>query len=184
MLHKLFFFIPFFIVITLVSALLYVSVHHVIRAYANDPQIQIVQDISSYLSSGQSPQSILPPTKVDISKTLAPFVIIFDVNGKPIVSSGMLGKEIPKVPLGVFQYAAEHGENRLTWEPTKGVRIAAVVMRYQGKNTGYVLAGRSLKEVEKQADQLLFQVALFWIIASILTAVSIVVLPVAVSGKK
>jgi hypothetical protein len=60
----------------------------------------------------------------------------------------------------VFDNAREKGENRITWEPKEGVRIAAVIKRFEGKTastSGFVLAGRSLDEVEKRQKNLIFE---------------------------
>lgn len=46
---------------------------------------------------------------------------------------------------GVLDYMRQHGEERVTWQPEKGVRMATVVVRY---DKGFVLAGRSMREVE------------------------------------
>jgi len=51
-------------------------------------------------------------------------------------------------------------ENWVTWQPRGGVRIAAVVVKSQG---GYVLAGRSLREVEKRETNALYQVMAGWL---------------------
>ena len=44
---------------------------------------------------------------------------------------------------------ARRGEDRLTWQPEPGVRSATVVVHYQGAQAGFVMAGRSLREVGK-----------------------------------
>jgi len=54
------------------------------------------------------------------------------------------------LPAGVLEYTRRRGQDRITWEPERGVRIAAVVVRHEGANAGFVLAGRSLREVEKR----------------------------------
>ena len=62
-------------------------------------------------------------------------------------------KEIPRPPHGVLEYVRDHGEERVTWQPERRVRIAAVVVRYEGKGSGFVLAGRSLREIEGRVRQ-------------------------------
>jgi hypothetical protein len=56
----------------------------------------------------------------------------------------------PTFPPGILDYTRQNGEDRVTLQPESGVRIAAVVVRY---NNGFVLAGRSLREVEKRESQ-------------------------------
>ena len=47
----------------------------------------------------------------------------------------------------------------VTWQPREGIRIASVTVRWSG---GTVLAGRSLREVERLEDQALLLVAAGW----------------------
>ena len=164
MLRKVFFaWLPLACLLTLVCLLGYALVQQDLRQSANDPQIQMAED-------GVSPQSL--PT-VDISKSLAPFVIVFDENGRPVSSSGTLNGAIPVVPAGVFQYVQMSGEDRFTWEPTSGVRIAAIVDK---TDSGFILAGRSLREVEKREDPTSIIALSTWILGMVgLFVVEIVV---------
>ena len=57
----------------------------------------------------------------------------------------------------------QHGEERLSWQPRRGVRIAAVVQRVGGAHPGFVLAGRSLREVEDREEQVLQMAGATWI---------------------
>ena len=51
--------------------------------------------------------------------------------------------------------ARQRGENRFTWQPGPGLRYAAVLDHFGGAQPGFVLAARSLREVESRSDQLL-----------------------------
>jgi uncharacterized protein YacL len=62
------------------------------------------------------------------------------------------------------------GENRITWQPREGVRIAAVIVSYQN---GFVLAGRNLREVEIRETQVTQFAGLAWILAIIASLVVI-----------
>jgi hypothetical protein len=130
---------------------------------ANDPQIQMAEDIAAALETGVSPAGLLPDQQVDIATSLAPFLAIYDALGVPQASSGLLHGELPELPAGVFQYVKDKGEDRVTWQPEPGVRVAAVVVRYAGEQSGYVMAGRSLHEVEKRVDQLGKIAVLAWV---------------------
>jgi hypothetical protein len=153
-LKKIFFaWLPLACLTTLFSLLAYVLVQQDIRQSANDPLIQMAEDQIQ-------PQNL--PT-VDISQSLAPFTIIFDNNGQPISSSGTLNGSIPTIPLGVFQYVRMSGEDRFTWEPMSGVRIAAVVDHFVGAHPGFILAGRNIREVEKREDHALFITGAAWL---------------------
>ena len=71
-------FIPLAVAITLVCGLIYVSVQQVLRQSANDPQIQIAEDVSGALSTGVPPQAIANPNGTDLKKSLATFIIVYD----------------------------------------------------------------------------------------------------------
>ncbi len=64
--------------------------------------------------------------------------------------------EIPLPPPGVFAYTRTNRQNRVTWQPEPAVRIAAVIQHVAGAKPGFVLAGRSLREVEVREQQALF----------------------------
>jgi hypothetical protein len=105
----------------------------------------MAEDAASALNSGESVTSIVPATKVEISSSLSPFLIVFDDSGRVVASSATLHGAVPVFPSGVLDYTRLRGEDRVTWQPENGVRMATVVARY---DKGFVLAGRSLREVE------------------------------------
>jgi len=125
--------------------LVYLTVQQSLRMGANDPQIQMAEDAASALNNGASVDSIVPIIKVELAASLAPFLMIFDDSGNVLASSATLHGAIPVYPSGVLDYTRQKGEDRVTWQPETGVRMATVVVRYA---KGLVLAGRSLKEVE------------------------------------
>jgi hypothetical protein len=157
--------LPLAVVITAFSGLAYLSVQQNFRLSANDPQIQMAEDTAQSLLSGNPPENLLPPFKVDISQSLSPFTIIFDKDGRPSTSSAVLDGKTPLPPAGVFADTKNSGETRFTWEPKDGVRSAAVAVYYKGKNEGFVLAGRSLREIEKREDHLMSIVFSAWILS-------------------
>lgn len=140
----------------------YVEVQQTYRNAANDPQIQIVEDIAGALGEGVPPENIIPPNPNDMTKSLSPFVIVYDASGKAIASTAQLNGEIPVPSSGVFDYIKAHGEDRITWQPQPGLRIAAVIQSYSGTSSGFVLAGRSLREVEKRELNALYLALIGW----------------------
>jgi hypothetical protein len=152
--------VPIAVVAALLSGLVYLGTQQVIRAGANDPQIQLAEDIAAELSSGHSSNGLVATQLVDVASSLAPFVIVFDDSGIVRTSSGRLHDATPALPPGVLDYVRANGEDRITWQPEPGVRIAAVVTRYTGKDTGFVLAGRNMREAERREDLALSLAAL------------------------
>jgi len=155
---------PLALVITAFCGLSYITVQQNYRMSANDPQIELAQDVSRQLSEGQNFQYFIPQRKIDMAKTLASYILIFDGNGKIIGSSITLNGQNPVVPQGVFAQTKRQGETRFTWQPQQGVRSALVMDYYSNpKTSGFVAVGRSLKEIEIREDNLEKMVALAWI---------------------
>jgi hypothetical protein len=146
--------LPVAAAIAVLCLLIYASVQQAHRSGADDPQIQMAEDAVRALESGATVASVLPAAKVEIERGLAPFVIVYDAQGQPVAGSGMLRGHLPAPPQGVFDFVRTNGEERVTWQPERGVRIASVVRRSAAPSAGFVLAGRSLREVEAREANL------------------------------
>lgn len=157
--------IPLACITTIVCALIYVTVQQNYRQNADDPQIQMAEDTATALGNGQVPPMLNQSPVINMATSLAPYIIIFDNQGHPVTASVALNGTIPVPPHGVFDYTKTHGDDRFTWQPQTDVRSAAVVVPYHGEASGFVLAGRSLREVEKREAQLTHMVGIAWIIA-------------------
>ncbi|MCX6784403.1 MAG: hypothetical protein NTV81_00480 [Candidatus Komeilibacteria bacterium] len=165
--------LPLAFALTVICGLIYGTVQQNYRQNANDPQIQMVEDIIDALNTGLQPQNLNSPVQLDMAKTLSPFMIIYDATGTPIISSGYLNKQIPTLPAGVLDYAKVHGQHRLTWQPRPDVRVAAVIQPYQTQpseqlkdgQAGFVLAAKSLRDVEKNESQTLCLALVGWAIS-------------------
>jgi hypothetical protein len=157
---------PLAVAVTGVCGLVYLAVQQELRQTANDPQIQIAEDGAAALEKGASPESVLPSEAVDVQSSLSPFVMVFNDRGETLASSALLHERTPQLPPGVLDYVRAHGADRVTWQPEEGVRIAAVILRYQGASPGVILAGRSLREVEMREDQVLWEAVAAWIVTS------------------
>jgi hypothetical protein len=151
--------LPLALVIIASGGMVYIEAQQAYRMNANDPQIQMAEDGAAALAQGTAPEVVAPPAKIDVASSLAPFVMVFDDAGRTLASSGLLNGQDPSLPQGVLDYTRAHGEDRVTWTPVAGVRIAAVVVRAEGNKPGFVLAGRSLREAEKRIDQTTLRVA-------------------------
>lgn len=164
-LHIVFSWMPLAFLSTLFCGLVYITVQQNLRSSANDPQIQMAEDTAFALTSGKSTQALLPREQIDIRKSLAPYIIIFDESGKPILSSAILDGKIPLPPGKLFtDIHKQPHEIQFTWEQQRGIRSAAVMTSY-GNNAGFVLAGRSLREIEKRENNLVSEVFIVWIVS-------------------
>jgi hypothetical protein len=115
------------------------------RQSANDPQIQLAEDTARVVNAGSPPVGLVPTQRVDREQSLAPFVIIVNNQLHILATNAASGSDSLLPPSGVFDNARAHGEQRLTWQTAQGVRYATVVTP---TTHGYVVAARSLKEVE------------------------------------
>jgi len=159
------FFLPLACVTTLFFGTLYASVQQNYRQSANDPQIQIAQDIAHDLNIGKK---ISLGSTVDITNSLSSFVILFDQKGNVVSSQGLLHGTTPTLPSGIFSYMNSRQQDQFTWQPASDTRIAAVVEKYNG---GFVLAGRNIKEVETRESQLAYITLGGWIMSLIGSAI-------------
>jgi len=160
-------FLPFAVAITFLSGLVFVVMQQDLRTSANEPQIGMAQEIVAELAWG-NPDTLLSYGKSNPHLSTSAFVNIYDDGGRPL-SSGVYGSDLPALPQGVLDYTRVHGSDVFTWQPMRGLRIAAVIYRYtgayQGESSGFVLAGRSLREVERQESSLLKEVFATWLVA-------------------
>jgi hypothetical protein len=140
----------------------YATVQQVYRSSANDPQIQMAEDAAAKLAGGAPVPAVVPAEAVDMAGSLAPYVIVFNENGAPVAASVRLNGRVPVLPPGVFAAARNVPEQRLTWQPTPGVRSAIVIRHYRGSSPGFVLVGRSLREAEQRIARLISIVTIMW----------------------
>src|SRR5262249_15418851 len=84
-------------VITVVMGVLYMNVQQGYRTGANDPQIQMAEDITADIKQGHSISPCLKDDTVDLAKSLSPFIILYDRDGKPVQSSALLNGKIPQL---------------------------------------------------------------------------------------
>ncbi|HEY5517371.1 MAG TPA: hypothetical protein VIL15_03780 [Coriobacteriia bacterium] len=154
--------LPIAVGCTLVLGISYVFVQQSYRMGANDPQTMVAHDTAAALAAGSQPDQLVSNETIDPSVSLAPFVIVFDAAGKPLVSSARLAGTIPVPPAGVLEASKASGENKVTWKPRSDARIAAVVVPVKGGADGFVLAGRSLRVVEERVNDLTSLALLGW----------------------
>jgi hypothetical protein len=141
---------PLAAVSTIICLLAFVTVQQSLRTGADDPQIQMAEDAARALERGDAIDKVVPAGKIEIERSLAPFLMVYDADGHPIAGSGALHGQPTAPPAGVFTFVSQHGEERVTWQPEAGVRLASVVLRTTARPAAFVLAARSLREVEKR----------------------------------
>ncbi len=165
--------LPLALAITLICGLMYAAVQQALRQGANNPQVQMAEDAAAALAAGQLPGSLIPTEQVEMATSLAPYLLVYDGTGHELDGSATLNGRPPVMPGGVFDYVRQHGQDRITWQPEPGVRIAAVAVAYGGGHPGFVVAGRSLREAERQIDNLGLIIAAGWLGTVILALVAV-----------
>ena len=148
---------------TFVAGTGYVISQQVLRASGNDPQIQLAEDGAQRVNAGENPATVVSDRTINMESSLAPFVIVYDEAGHPIASSGFLRGVIPTPPKGVFDYVRANSQDTITWQPVRGVRIASVIAR---TSSGFVIAGRNMREVEARESMIFNLAAVCWLLAN------------------
>lgn len=164
--------IPIAVTVTIIYGVFYGTWQQMLRQGANSPQLQVAEDTAHAIESGKDPSTFVVGDTIKMEESLSQFIIVYDDEGRVIASSGSLHGKTPVPPSGVFTYTRDNIEDRLTWEPEAGARFAAVLRRYEGKNPGFVLVARSLRETEKRIaalSGLLFFAWIFTLFASYLS---------------
>jgi len=162
--------LPLVVIVTLLSGLIYVVAQQMYRQSANDPQIQMAEDIAKHLDSGQSVNSAVGTENVDIRNSLSTYITIYDSSYKVVASSGNLEGQAPTVPTGVLENAKD-GVNRVTWQPEEGVRVATVTQKYKD---GFVTVGRNMKEIEVRVDNLGKTMLLGWFVTMVASLIAVI----------
>ena len=161
------------IVTTLIAGLAFGLVQQALRQSANDPQTQLAEDLTNAYNSGAQPQDLIPSGQSDITTSLAPFAAVYDGSGKPLVASGQINKQSPTLPSGVFDYVSKHSQENFTWQPTKDFRAALVVKK---ANSGYIMVGRSFREVEMRENNLQLITLVGWAATLVLSLIALTIL--------
>jgi len=173
-------FLPLAVLATGLAGTVYIVAQQSLRSGADSPQLQMAEDAASALDAGIAPGAVTGPMTVDAGRSLAPFIVVFGPDDRPIAASAQLDGVMPTPPQGVLDHARDGSSpNRVTWQPADGVRIATVTVRWSG---GTVLAGRSLREVERLEDQALLLVGAGW--TGTLVALAVVCAAIAWSGER
>jgi len=154
--ETLFSWLPLAVAIIVVSGLVYIVAQQNYRLSANDPQIQIAQDIAAALTKGEAQSNAIVPSAPasEMAPSLSTFVAIYSATGTPVGSSAALDGQLPTIAENILVATKKTGENRVTWQPKPGIRIAAVITSFTSPTeSGFVLVGRSLKETDNRIAQ-------------------------------
>ncbi|HVC99529.1 MAG TPA: hypothetical protein VNG93_00065 [Candidatus Dormibacteraeota bacterium] len=150
--------LPIAAAITLLSGTTCVVAQQVLRADANDPQVQMAEDAAA---QGLTVAAAGIPA-IDIKRSLAPWILVYGSDRRTVGGSARLDGKLPDYPISAFDNAPVGGRDEVTWEPQPGVRAATVIVGFKG---GWVVAGRSLRLVEEREGLVLQLSILGWLLA-------------------
>jgi len=159
--------------VTFTCSLVYLVTQQSLRLAANELPVQLAVETSIRLQKGQIVKNAIPVTKVDISKSLNAFVMVYDNNKNLIATSGIMGGSEPAYPKGVLNNVDKKGESRVTWQPKIGLRFATVVIKSDSK---YIVAAQSLFETEKLIGSIGTIVLFSWLACAVFSAFGLVII--------
>jgi ABC-type multidrug transport system fused ATPase/permease subunit len=157
---------------TFTCLLTYLVAQQTVRHGANELPAQFATETAIKLENGKSAESAIPANKIDISKSLDTFVMVYDHNKNLLATSGMMGNNKPSYPRGVLDYVDQKGKDRVTWQPKTGLRFATVAIKF---DNGYIVAGRSLQETEKLIGRIGELVLMAWVAFFVCSIIAFVI---------
>lgn len=158
--------------VTFTSSLVYLVAQQSIRLGANETPMQLAIDTSLKLENGQN-EGLFSSDKLDISKSLSPFLLIFDSNKNLVNTSAVIGNTKPNYPKGVLESVDKNGTDKVTWQTQSGLRFATVAIK---TNSGYIVTGQSLAEPEKLIDHIGKLVLEAWFACAFFLFVALVII--------
>ena len=150
------------LVVSLLNGLVYGAMQQVLRLGANDPQIQLAEDTAAQLAAGGAPSEVLPTRTVDIGESLAPYIMVYTEQGQPSAHPPLYMASSPNSPAASSTTCAAGARSVSPGSPTPECAALLSSCPFQAQSAGFVLAGRSLREVERRAEELLWEVAAAW----------------------
>ncbi len=170
--------LPFALLSTVLCGLIFVIAQQSLRLSADDVLAQLATDASILLEHGTGAADIVGPYPVDMGRSLSPFFMIFDQHQAVVASMGTLEGNTPTLPDGALYQAIGRGQHRFTWEPQPGLRFAAVIRTFSSNDQyGFVLAARSLREVDYRISIMMLLSLGAWITSLILTLLGVLAWP-------
>lgn len=164
------FWVVIMFLVTFTCLLIYTVTQQSIRLGANDLPVNLATETSIKLEKGLSDKNAVPNQTIDISKSLEPFVMIFDKDKNLIATSARMGNAQPTFVKGVLDSVDKRGEYRETWQPQVGLRFAFVATKLGDK---YIVAARSLQEPERLIDQIGILISAAWLACVVFSSIAL-----------
>jgi hypothetical protein len=149
------------VVATILFGTIYVVAQQLDRLSANDAPLRLASQVASELREGQTTTLDAQP-HVDLSRSLAAFVVVEDAQGQSSDGSGFLKGSLVSLPTGVLASAAKSGQDNVTWQPAAGLRFATVTLKVGNQ---FISAGQSLKPSEDRDGTFQLLVGSGWLVS-------------------
>jgi hypothetical protein len=149
------------VVATILFGTIYVVAQQLDRLSANDAPLRLASQVAAELREGQTTTLDAQP-HVDLSRSLAVFVVVEDAQGQSSDGSGFLKGSLVSLPTGVLASAAKSGQDNVTWQPGAGLRFATVTLKVGDQ---FVSAGQSLKPSEDRDGTFQLLVGSGWLVS-------------------
>jgi hypothetical protein len=174
--------IPFAVCIFGMGMTLYIVEQQWIRQSFNDYQMEAATDVARSLHTGANPSFIIPnkslvPTDVLVSRSA--WIVVLDATGSMVDTTANMNGQPVRIPDGILSYAKANGTDVVTWQPNAMTRVALVVI-YEPTSKSYVVAGKSMIDIEKHIAQLGVLVS----IGSIITILGVCVVNILLVNSK
>jgi hypothetical protein len=121
--------LPIAAALTSVALVVYTAVQQDIRQSANENQVTLAESTAERLNAGTPPSSLASLEPVDLRTSLAPFVVVYDGNGRVLASSASLDGRTPALPAGVLASVIRCAAGFGPWESIR----QAVTARLRGE---------------------------------------------------
>ena len=154
--------LPLALTATLLSGLVFAATRQAVRMNADTLPAQLADDAAYLLERGTGAASVTGMRAMELSRTRSPFFIVLNATGAIVAASAQLDGESVTPRPDILFGAQQTGEHRVTWEPREGLPLAVVIRRFEGEYPGYVVAGQSLLETEKNIRTLGVIVLIGW----------------------
>jgi hypothetical protein len=149
------------VVATVLFGTIYVVAQQLDRQGANEAPLRLASQVAAELREGQTTTVDAQP-HVDLSRSLAAFVVVEDAQGSATSGSGFLKGALVSLPTGVLANAAKNGQDNVTWQPQAGLRFATVTLKVGDQ---FVTAGQSLKPSEDRDGNIQLLVGFGWLVS-------------------
>ena len=149
------------VVATILFGTVYVVAQQLDRQGANEAPLRLASQVAAELREGQTTTLDAQP-HVDLSRSLAVFVVVEDAQGSATSGSGFLNGALVSLPSGVLANAAKTGQDNVSWQPEADLRFATVTLRAGDQ---FVTAGQSLKPSEDRDNNIQALVEFGWLVS-------------------